>query len=217
MMNTITSLQALIDRVDYEGLSSLLSNQSALANAGMPFDAENPTEAHPLHRICDGVFQNKYTDDQAVEMAKIFLAHGANVNGFALKEKQDTPLIAAASLQAEKVGLLYIERRANIHHAGCHGGTALHWAAWCGRDILAGRLIREHAEINRICIDFKSTPLFWAVHGFIYGGEQNRNNQFECARMLVKVGADKNIPNFEGYAPLQLLGKADVEWIKLLQ
>lgn len=210
-------MKTLINHVDYQGIRSLLSKHPHLANEGIPFDAENTTTEHPLHRICDGVFGRKYTDDEAVEMAKIFLAHGANVNGYELIEKKDTPLIAAASLQAERVGILYIENGANIHHGGCHGGTALHWAAWCGRDILVSRLIQENAEINRICIDFKSTPLFWAIHGLKYGGESNRHNQIVCARMLVKAGADKSIPNFEGYKPVELLGEADVELLTLLQ
>ena len=153
---------------------------------------------------------------QAVEMARIFLAHGSNVNGYAWKEKQDTPLIAAASLKAEKVGIFYIENGANIQYSGCHGGTALHWAAWCGRDKLVERLLQEKAEINTLCTDFKSTPLFWAIHGLKNGGDENRHNQIECARLLVNAGADKSIPNFEGYRPIELLSKADNELLKLL-
>jgi len=210
-------VRELIANVDFNGLKMLLSEHPNLANEGIPFDHVNTTKAHPLHRICDGVFERKYSDEEAVEMAELFLAFGSNVNGYELKEKQDTPLIAAASLQAEKVGLLYIEHGADIFHAGCHGGTALHWASWCGRDKLVERLILEKADINQLCVEFKSTPLFWAVHGLIKGGDQNRHNQVFCAEMLLKAGADKSIPNFEGYTPVEVLGDEYPELAKLLR
>lgn len=210
-------MKELIENVDCDGLRSLLTRHPSLANEGIPHDSVNPTKAHPLHRICDGVFEKKYSEDDAVEMAKIFLDFGSNINGYGLKEEQDTPLIAAASLHAEKVGLLYIERGANIFHAGSQGGTALHWAAWCGREKLVDRLIMENAEINRLCIAFKSTPLFWAIHGLKYGGAQNKHNQFACAELLINAGADKNIPNVEGRLPVELLGDGDGDLMRLLR
>lgn len=210
-------MKKLIENVDFEGIRLALSKNPALANEGIPFDEANMTKAHPLHRICDGVFAKQYTDEEAVEMAKLFLAFGANVDGYELIEKQDTPLIAAASLHADKVAILYIENGANVHHAGCSGGTALHWAAWCGRDALVSRLIEENAEINKLCIDYEATPLGWAVHGFKYGGEQNRKNQIECVRILIEAGADKNIPNGEGTSIFEMVDSDDVELMKLLQ
>ena len=213
----VAELRSLLNSNDRIGLRSILSKHPQLVNEGIPYDDANPAKAHPLHRICDGVFENRYTDDEAVEVAKIFLEFGADVNGGELIEKKDTPLIAAASLGADKVGLLYIERGANIHHAGCHGGTALHWAAWCGRDILVKRLVAARAAINKLCIDFKSTPLFWAIHGYKFGKGQNRHRQIECARMLLDAGGDRSIPNFEGYKPYQLLDESETELRDLLR
>lgn len=210
-------LLTLINNTDLNGLRELLSSNKHLLNEGIPYDDTNPTTAHPLHRICDGVFAKRYSDDNAVELAKIFLSLGADVNGGDQIEKKDTPLIAASSLQADKVGILYIDHNANISHAGCHGGTALHWASWCGRDVLVKRLIKEGAEINKLCIDFKSTPLFWAIHGMKFGGKENQNNQIACAKMLLDAGADRNIPNFEGYKPYQLLNDDDKELKALLR
>lgn len=210
-------MKELITNKDYEGIRKALSQNPSLANEGIPFDDANTTKAHPLHRICDGVFAHSYTDREAVEMAKIFLEYGANVNGNDLTEKSDTPLTAAASLHAEETGLLYIENGADIHHAGCHGGTALHWAAWTGRDQLVNRLLQEGAAVNQRCIDFRGTPLLWAIHGFKNGGEENRLNQLECARLLIAAGADKTIPNIEGDAPLAFLDEEDVEWAQLLK
>lgn len=210
-------MKELIINKDYEGIKRALSQNPSLANEGIPFDEQNTTKAHPLHRICDGVFAHAYTDQEAVEMARIFLAHGANVNGNAQAEKQDTPLIAAASLHAEEVGILYIENGADIHHAGCHGGTALHWAAWVGRDKLVERLLREKADVHQRCIDFKGTPLLWAVHGFKHGGAENRLRQVECARLLIAAGADKTVTNIDGTTLLGFLDEQDTAMIDLLR
>lgn len=209
-------MKKLIDNKDYKGIQQALSNDPGLANGGIPYDDANPVKAHPLHRICDGVFTKKYTDEEAVEIAKIFLAYGANVNGNQLIEKKDTPLIAASSLHADRVAILYIENGAAINHAGCHGGTALHWAAWCGRDELVRRLIQEGAEVNKRCIDFKATPLFWAVHGLKNGGGDNLNNQVECVKILIQSGAEKNTANGEGRSIFDLLSDEDQELKQLL-
>ncbi len=210
-------IRDLIKNVDYQGLRNLLFNNPLLANKGIPFDENNPDAAHPLHRICDGVFNKTYTDEQAVEIAKIFLEFGANINGFGLVEKQDTPLVAAASLQADEVALLYIENGANIHHSGCHGGTALHWAAWCGRDKVVKRLLKQKLDINKHCITFEATPLFWAVHGLKHGGEINRHHQEECIQMLVEAGADTAIPNKDGRTAWDMLDENDRDLLNLLQ
>lgn len=191
----MSDIKKLALSLDFEGLRSLLEKNPSLANEGVPLDNNNMCLAHPLHRICDAVFYKIISDEQGVEIAKIFLDHGADVNGGALIEKQDSPLVAASSLHAEKVGILYVDRGANIHHRGCHGGTALHWAAWVGRDKLVEKLIRAGADIHRKCIDFDNTPLQWAVHGYTSGGNDNRHNQYQCAQLLMAAGAEQiNFP-----------------------
>jgi uncharacterized protein len=202
---------------DYKAIEQALSDNPALANEGIPLDADNTAKAHPLHRICDGVFSKIYTDEEAVKMAKIFLAHGANINGNELIEKKDTPLIAAASLHADKVAIFYIDNGANINHAGCNGGTALHWAAWCGKESVVKKLIEAGAEINKKCIDFKATPLFWAVHGLKNGGTNNMQDTLECFKLLMQAGADKNIPNGQGITVFDLLNDGDTELRELLR
>jgi len=209
-------MRALFQVKDLAGLRKALAENPELANQGIPYDEQNLTKAHPLHRICDGVFSEVYSDSEAVEIAKIFLEFGANVDGFPSRPGQDSPLVAAASLNADKVALLYIDRGADISHAGTHGGTALHWAAWCGRDILVEKLIQKHADINKKCEDFKSTPLLWAINGYKFNGGKNIHNQIQCARILLQAGADKTIANKAGKTPRQLLDDADVELIALL-
>jgi len=206
----MTEIKKLIASQDLYGLKKLLGEKPELANAGIPYDEQNPTLAHPLHRICDGVHNCTYTDEQAVAMARVFLQHGADVNGLELIEGKDTPLIAAASLMAEKVGLLYMDNGANIHHAGCHGGTALHWAAWTGQSNLVDRLIRAGADIHKQCIDFTSTPLLWAIHGYKTQEDCGEGDHIECARLLLEAGADKQVTNRDGEHLLDFLDEKDV-------
>jgi len=213
----VSQIKKLVEAMDYKAVREMLSDNPSLANEGWPYDQENTTKAHPLHRICDGVMSKTYTDEQAVEMAKIFLKFGADINGNVSKEKSDTPLLAASSLRGDKVAILYIDNGADILWKGCHGGTALHWACWLGRDVVVERLLREKLDINQKCIDFKSTPLFWTVHGWRFGGEKDRGeNYIACVKMLLNAGADKTIPNFEGYTIAEMLTEDDIELKKLL-
>lgn len=210
-------LKQLAITKDFEGLRQTLSRHQYLANEGMPYDQANTAKAPPLHRICDGVFAGTFTDAEAVQIAEIFLESGAKINGIELVEKKDTPLIAAASLHADQVAMLYIEKGADINHAGTHGGTALHWASWCGRPALVEKLIESGAAINQKCIDFKSTPLFWAVHGLKNGGYSNMEDCVTCVRYLLQAGADKNIPNADGKTALDLLDDQDLELKEILR
>ncbi|HEY9005471.1 MAG TPA: ankyrin repeat domain-containing protein [Ohtaekwangia sp.] len=210
------NLLQLIQHVDYTGIQKTLAQNPALANEAIALDERDTVKAHPLHRLCDGVFHRMYTDEQAVEMAKIFLAYGASVDGYERVENRDTPLVAAASLHADAVAQLYLEHGADIHHGGCHGGTALHWAAWCGRDKLVERLLQEPVEINRRCVDFHSTPLLWAVHGYKFGEGSNRHHQVACVKLLLQAGADATIPNKDGHSPYDFLQPEDHELRMLL-
>ena len=210
-------MKNLIDSKDHKGIEEALSNSPDLANEGIPYDDVNTTKAHPLHRICDAVFSKKLTDEEGVKIAGIFLKFGANINGDKLTEKKDTPLIAASSLHADQVAIFYLDKGAEINHAGTHGGTALHWAAWCGRDKVVKRLVQDGAEINKLCIDFKATPLFWAVHGLKNGGYDNLQACLECVKILIQAGADKNIPNADGKTAFDLLGEKEPELMELLK
>ncbi len=210
-------LKKLIDSKDYQALKNALTQNPALANEGIEYDEKNASKAHPLHRLCDGVFAGTYTDEEAVQMAGLFLEYGALVDGNEVIEKRDTPLIAAASLHADKLAIFYIEKGANIKHAGTHGGTALHWAAWCGRPAVVKRLVEACADINKLCLDFTSTPLFWAVHGFVHGGKNDLDNYLQCVQILLNAGADKSIPNSGGKTVLDLLNVEDVELKELLK
>ena len=210
-------LNQLISSKDFEGIKKALLSNPALANGGLPYNRENTQMAHPLHRLCDRVHANHLGEEEALAIAGLLLDNGSNVNGGEIQEYRDTPLIAAASLGTDRLGILFIEQGADIHHAGCHGGTALHWASWCGRPILVQRLVQEGAEVNKLCLDFRSTPLFWAIHGYRSNSRINPDAYLECTRLLLRAGSDKSIPNIDGLTILNLLESGDELFRKAIE
>jgi uncharacterized protein len=202
-------IRDLVFSANLVALRSLLNATPELANQKFSLP-DNPATAHPLHRICDGVCSGYYSEETGLELAEIFIDHGANLNENAIDGK-DSPLTAACSLRCDELALFYVRQGAQIDHRGCHGGTALHWTSWSGRDVVVEKLVGLYPDINQRCIDYKSTPLFWAIHGYKFGEKDNRHNQVNCARILLDHGADASIPNFEGYLPVQLIGKDDKE------
>jgi ankyrin repeat protein len=202
----MTEIVKLIASLDFAGLRDLLNRQPNVANDGILFDEKNPTVAHPLHRICDGVFHGIYSDDQSVELARIFLEHGSKIDGYGVPLR-DTPLVAACSLHADNLALLYIEKGANIHHPGTNGGTPLHWAAWTGRQKVVDKLIKAGADIHKRCVEFNSTPLLWAVHG--YKSTAANSGQVECVKLLLAAGAEKNTTNKQGKNIVDFLDDQD--------
>ena len=207
------SVPDLVFSADLQALSHRLRAHPELANERFSLP-DNPATAHPLHRICDGVFGRHYSEETGLELVKIFLDNGVDVNIERIDGK-DSPLTGACSLGCDQLALLYIQRGARVDHKGCHGGTALHWASWCGRDVVVENLVKLTPDINQRCIEYKATPLFWAIHGYRFGGKDNRHHQVNCARILLASGADRSIPNFEGYRPDQLIEDNDEALLRL--
>jgi len=208
-----TYLFDLIVKNDLEGIRTALTANPQLANEGVALNINgkiNPAKGHPLHRICDAVFAYKITDRQAIEIAKIFLAAGANIDGFMAQNDSNTPLIAAASLHAEQLGLFYIEKGANIFYAAPgDGGTALHWAAFCGKDKLVEKLIEKGANINQPDTNYHSTPIGWAIHVLESGETNNLHNQVTCIKLLLKAGTEKSLLYPGSLKYLQDMAKTD--------
>jgi ankyrin repeat protein len=196
-------------------LKNLLAANPNLANEGFALSGNpNSLKAHPLHRICDAVFAKKIKEKDAIKIAKIFLENGSNIDG---DKDMDTPLLAAASLHAEELGVFYIENKANVHYADKNdGATALHWASYCGRDKLVKRLLYEKSEINRPDKSYKSTPLGWAIEPLMTGDKFNTHHQVSCIKLLIKAGADLSKLDQDKIEYLQLLAQDDLELKSLL-
>lgn len=218
-MNLFKSkVKKLIENKDYKGLRYELADHPKLANKGItiPYDIICRTKAHPLHRLCDAVFSKKMTDEEAIQFAQIFLEFGADIDGDKMKD-EGTPILGAASLHAEQLGIFYIENGADIHYTYQNNGeSALHWASFCGRDQLVDRLIKASAPIDNPDNTYNSTPLGWAVHSLQSNDMGNKHNQEDCIKLLLKSGADTKKLDKEKNDYLLSLAKNDRELQNLL-
>src|SRR5260370_33814241 len=73
-------------------------------------------------------------------LVEALIQAGADLN-FNQDGKSETPLIGAASLGAEDVGLRLLDAGARPDLRGLFGETALHWAALLGEDRLAAKFV----------------------------------------------------------------------------
>jgi ankyrin repeat protein len=212
-------VKSLIERKEFDKLQLLLAKNSKLANEGItiPYDIFCRTKAHPLHRICDGVFSHKITEEEALTFANIFLNHGAEIDGDK-KHGGGTPLIAAASLHAENLGIFYIKKGADVNHVyKGDGASAIHWASFCGRDKLVEELIQANAIIDEPDAENNSTPLGWALHAIITKDKINLHNQVSCIKLLLIAGAEINKLGNESKVYLLKLSEDDAEIQNLLK
>jgi hypothetical protein len=133
------------------------------------------------------LFENTLQKGKELPLLEVLIQAGADVD-FQRNGEGDTPLIGAASLGAEEVGLRLLDAGAKPGLRGLFGETALHWAALLGEDRLAGRLI-ESVDPNLKDKKYKSSSLGWAVHGCCDPPAGNHRRQLEVVRLLVAAGA----------------------------
>jgi hypothetical protein len=142
---------------------------------------------HPLHYISDMLFSGTLEKGKELPLVEALIQAGADLN-FTQDGKSETPLIGAASLGAEEVGLRLLDAGARSELRGLFGETALHWAALLGEDRLAGRLA-EGADLNLRDERYNSPPLGWAIHGWSDPPAGNHGRQIEVVALLVAAGA----------------------------
>ena len=127
---------------DADGLRQLLAEDSSRANALVRWGINDCVLTHPLHYVSDVLFEGKLERGKELALVEVLIQAGADLDFQRNKNgKSDTPLIGAASLGAEEVGLSLLDAGARPEVRGMFGETALHWAALLGEDRLAGRLI----------------------------------------------------------------------------
>jgi ankyrin repeat protein len=209
------TVKKLIEQKDTDGIRKTLADNPSLANESItiPYDLFCRTKAHPLHRICDAIFAHKMTDEEAITIAKIFLEFGADINGY----NDGSPLLAAASLHAEELGIFYIDNGANVNITDENDkASALHWAAFCGLDKLVDKLIKSNALIDEPDKTHQSTPLGWAIHCLTSNNEGNLHNQLTCIKLLIEAGANINKLSLEAKENLHSISDKDTELEKIL-
>jgi len=180
-------VKTAIETGDATVLRRLLAEVPARADELIRWGKDCRIATHPLHYISDMLFENTLQKGKELPLLEALIQAGADVD-FQRNGEGDTPLIGAASLGAEEVGLRLLDAGAKPWLRGLFGETALHWAALLGEDRLAERLI-ENVDPNLKDKKYKSSSLGWAVHGWCNPPAGNHGRQLEVVRLLVAAGA----------------------------
>jgi hypothetical protein len=172
---------------DAAALRVLLTEDPSRANALVRWGANDCILTHPLHYISDMLFEGTLKKGQELPLVEALIQAGADLD-FQKNPRADTPLIGAASLAAEEVGLKLLDAGAKAPLRGLFGETALHWAAMLGEYRLVGRLI-EGSDLDLKDEKYNSPPLGWAIHGYYNPPAGNQGRQREVAGLLIAAGA----------------------------
>ena len=159
----MTDVKTAIDGGDPSALRETLTANPASANTLVLWGERDHLRTHPLHYVCDKAFDSTITYPLALALVEVLLQAGADCNDQA--SNRETPLLGAASLNAEDVGIRLLDAGANPNAIGISGETALHWAAHQGLYRLVDRLLKAGADINIKDKRYDGTPLLWAEHG----------------------------------------------------
>jgi hypothetical protein len=180
-------VKTAIDNGDIDALRVLLAEDSSRANALISWGSNNCCLTHPLHYISDMLFEGTLKKGKELPLVEALIEAGADLD-FQRDSKGDTPLIGAASLGAEDVGLKLLDAGARPELRGLFGETALHWAALLGEARLAERLI-PGSDVNLKDEKYKSSSLGWAIHGWSDPPGGNEGKQREVVDLLIAAGA----------------------------
>jgi hypothetical protein len=184
-------VKTAIQNGDVGVLRELLAEDRSRANELIRWGGIKPCLTHPLHFVSDMLFGGKLAKGKEIPLADALIEAGADVDFHRDREdskKSETPLIGAASLGAEDLGIRLLDTGARPELRGLFGETALHWAAMLGEDRLTARLI-EGSDLNLKDEQYQSPPLGWAIHGRFNPPAGNHGKQHEVAALLVRAGA----------------------------
>ena len=101
------------------------------------------------------------------------------------------PLLDASRADQDARIARLIAGGADVHQRGLHGDTALHWAAFHGRETIVAQLIASGADVDA-AVDNGSTPL----HQAAYRGHTG------VVELLIVHGAELNRRTRSGVTPL---------------
>jgi len=149
-MATDMDMKTAIRKGDTDAVRLLLAEDVSRANALIRWRKNRCVHTHPLHFVSDMLFEGTLAKGKELPLIDALIEAGADLDFQRDREdgkKSDTPLIGAASLGAEEVGLRLLDAGARPELRGLFGETALHWAAFLGESRLTERLI-EGSDIN---------------------------------------------------------------------
>jgi hypothetical protein len=123
---------------------------------------------------------------QRLDYCKLMLDHGANIDW--LDPSHLTPLIHAVKIDSISMVSFLLSERANVNVKGERGLTALHMATYTRDERILQRLL----EVDDLDINATNASGLTALHCCV------KNNNLDCAKTLVRAGADWNIKDRSG-------------------
>ncbi|MEO5931570.1 MAG: ankyrin repeat domain-containing protein [Candidatus Kapaibacterium sp.] len=117
------------------------------------------------------------------------------------------PLIDAAINNNVTALRLMLDAGFDIATTGDAGATALHQAAWHGREDAVAMLLAYHAPLEARCSEYQGTPLDWALHGSMNRGNADGNYPGIVQRL---IAAGAQVPDADQGSPavIDLLRRA---------
>jgi ankyrin repeat protein len=76
-----------------------------------------------------------------------------------------------------------------VDATGQHAATPLHWAAFHGNVEMTREILRCHPPLEQTDLDFKGTPLGWAIHGSKHGWHAKTGDYPAVIELLLEAGA----------------------------
>jgi uncharacterized protein len=180
-------VKTAIQSGDHIMLNSLLAEDRTRANQMIHWGKAGEIQTHPLHYVSDMLFDGTLEKGNELTLIDVLVEAGADCNHQA--SNGETPLIGAASLAAEDVGLRLLDAGARPDATGAFRETALHWAAHLGLRRLVTRLIEKGVDLNLKDGRFNSSPLGWTIHGRFHPPPGSEGDHPEVAALLVAAGA----------------------------
>ena len=180
-------IKTAIETGDGLALRSLLTDDPSGANRLIKWGKKCEIRTHPLHYVSDMLFDGTLEPGKAVPLIDAIMSAGGDCNHQA--SNGETPLIGAASLAAEDVGLRLLDAGARPDLRGAIKETALHWSAHLGLARLSARLITEGSDVNLKDTRYNSSPLGWAIHGRFNSPPGSQGNHYDVVALLVAAGA----------------------------
>jgi hypothetical protein len=106
----VSDVQTAIQKGDADALRRLLAEDRSRSNTLIRWGRKDCTLTHPLHYVSDMLFEGTLEKGKELPLVEALLEFGAAVNVHKPGEGE-TPLMGAASLDAEDVGLAAHRRR----------------------------------------------------------------------------------------------------------
>ena len=139
--------------------------------------------------------------ENRAEVVRLFIQAGADVNVRDRRFWDATPLERAAGMGDRETVALLLEAGANINATNAFGQTALWSAAMNGHADVIALLLARGADPHRVA---RYSPLSGTKGGTALNAAVERGCM-ECARVLLRHGADPRVPDASGNTPERAL------------